>query len=95
MTNLIKTTQLTRKVILDQIALMILDHQLEISKENLERKINLLLEDCKELTAEAFTENCRALRKQEMYGKLPANFKFLQPVEKSDFKKYMEANGRK
>lgn len=95
MTNLIKTTQLTKKVILDQIALMILDHQLEISKDNLEKKINLLFEDCKNLSAETFIENCRILRKQEMYGKLPANFKFLQPAEKSEYQKWKEANGRK
>jgi len=92
---LIKTNKLTKELILKELTMMRVDHSIEITDELLDIKISILLEDCKDLTAEAFAENCRVLRKQEMYGKLPANFKFLQPAEKSEFKKYMEANGRK
>ena len=66
------------------------DHGLQITKEDLKIKINLLFEDCKHMSAEEFVKNCQILRKTELFGKLPPNFKFLEPEEKSEFKKYCE-----
>lgn len=84
MTNLIQTTKITKKLILQELMKMKVDHSINISEKELEAKINLLFEDIKEMTAERFLANCEVLRKSELYGKLPANHQFLSPM-KSEF----------
>lgn len=90
-TNLTKTTKISKNLILQELLKMKVDHGIEISESQLDAKVNLLFEDCQGLTAEAFVANCKILRKQEMFGKFPPNFKFVEPEEKSEFKKYLEA----
>jgi hypothetical protein len=82
--------KLSKKIIFEQLLKIKIDHSIQISQENLESKINLLFEDCKNLSAEEFVRNCQILRKTELFGKFPPNFKFLEPEEKSEFKKYCE-----
>lgn len=81
MNSLIKTTKLTKNIILDELTRIIIDHSINIDQEKLKQKINLLFDDCKEMTAEIFIENCKIIRKNELYGRLPANHKFLKPIE--------------
>ncbi|MBM5782589.1 MAG: hypothetical protein FJ368_04115 [Pelagibacterales bacterium] len=78
MNNLIKTTELTKSIILDELTKIILDHNIIIEQEKLKQKINLLFQDCKDMTAEHFVSNCEKIRKSELFGKLPANFRFLE-----------------
>jgi len=90
--ELIKTTKLTKNLILDELTKIIIDHSISIEPEKLKQKINLLFDDCKDMTAELFVENCKILRSQEMFGKLPANGKFIKPeketLDLSTWKKY-------
>ncbi len=97
MNNLIKTTQLTKKLILEELIKIKIDHSIQISERELEIKINLLFEDCKEMTAEKFSANCKIIRESDLFGKFPANFKFKNPIpdsKKSEYQKWKEANGK-
>jgi hypothetical protein len=60
---------------------MIIDHSIIIETEKLRAKINLLFEDCKDMTDAEFIEVSEKLRKGELYGKLPASKDFLQKNE--------------
>lgn len=80
MNELIVTTKLTKKVILQQLMKIKIDHSIQISEAELDAKVNLLFEDCKDCSAELFIAISEKIRKQEMFGKLPANYLFSQKV---------------
>jgi hypothetical protein len=82
MNNLIKIEPVTKKIILDCLMKIKLDHQIIITEKELREKINLLFEDCKDLPAEIFIKNCEILRKREMFGKFPINYAFISPDNK-------------
>lgn len=76
MNSLMKVNKLTKKIILQELAKMIYDHSLNIEQSNLDKKIDILFEDCQNLSAERFIDICKNLRAKEMFGRLPANFHF-------------------
>ena len=84
MNNLTKTSKITKNLILNELTRIVVDHSIVIEEEKLEQKINLLFEDAKHITAERFLANCEIIRKQELYGKLPANYKFVDPSPKEE-----------
>jgi len=57
---------------------MLVDHSISITEKNLEQKINILFEDCKDMSDAEFVEVSERLRKGELYGKLPASKDFLE-----------------
>lgn len=67
---------------------MLVDHSISISQENLDKKINLLAEDCKDMTDAEFIEVSERLRKGELYGKLPASKDFLEAKSPKKFAQY-------
>lgn len=90
MNNLIKTTQLTKKVILEELMKIKIDHSIQISERELDAKVNLLFEDCKEITSERFLINSSFLRKKELFGKFPPNHEFILPKTNTKFNQYGE-----
>jgi len=76
MNSLIKSNKLTKKIILQELSKMIYDHSININQNNLEKKIDILFEDCQNLSAERFIDICQSLRARELFGKLPANYLF-------------------
>lgn len=78
MSNLIKTTKINKNIILDELTKIIIDHTIAIDAELLKQKVNLLYEDCKDISAENFISNATILRKRELFGRLPANHLFLK-----------------
>lgn len=67
---------------------MLVDHSITISQENLDHKINILFEDCKDMTDADFIEVSEKLRKGELYGKLPASKDFLETKSPKKFAPY-------
>ena len=67
---------------------MMIDHSITISQENLDQKVNILFEDCKDMTDADFIEISERLRKGELYGKLPASKDFLEAKSSKKFAQY-------
>lgn len=72
----LKTNQLTKKIVLECLIKIKVDHSIEISQNDLDIKVNLLYEDCKYQPAELFIIQSETLRKGKLFGKLPANHEF-------------------
>ena len=73
---------LTKKIILLCFQKMILDHDIAISEEKLQQKIELTFEDCKDMTSEQFISISEQIRKKEnLFGKLPTSKAFLSFFE--------------
>lgn len=70
------------------LARMLVDHSITISEKNLDQKINILFEDCKDMTDSDFIEISEKLRKGELYGKLPASKDFLEAKSSKKFAQY-------
>lgn len=73
---------LTKKIILLCFQKMILDHDIAISEEKLQQKIELTFDDCKNMTSEQFISISEQIRKKEnLFGKLPTSKAFLSFFE--------------
>lgn len=79
---------LHKETILDCLTKMIIDHSIIIETEKLRAKINILFEDCKDMTDAEFMEVSERLRKGELYGKLPASKDFLETKSPKKFAQY-------
>lgn len=88
MNNLTTTTQITKKVILEELMKIKIDHSIQISEKELDAKVNLLFEDCKEITSERFKGNSAFLRKKELFGKFPPNHEFICPKTEPKLNSY-------
>lgn len=74
-----RNKSLSKKIVLDCLTAIRIDHNIDISTENFRVKIELVYNDCKNLTNEEFITNCEVIRKRELYGKIPASFVFVSP----------------
>lgn len=86
MTNITTTTELTKKLIAQELLKIKVDHSITISEEDFKLKVNLLFDDLKNCTAEKFIATCQELRKKQLFGKLPANIDFVGEDKFSQFK---------
>lgn len=78
------TTQLTKKIVLDCLMQIKIDHSITISENDLAAKVNLVFKDCKNMTAESFIKSCELLRMAKLYNKLPTSSEILNPHEKTN-----------
>ena len=71
--EIIEDKPLTKKVVLDCLMRIKLDHSIAITEQELDLKVNLTYEDCKDMSAELFIECCEAAREKNLYNKLPSS----------------------
>jgi len=69
-------SKLSRKTILDCLTRIKIDHSINISEKELDAKINLIFEDCRDMSNLQFFENSEKLRKGNLFGKFPRNEEF-------------------
>lgn len=70
--------KITKKVILECLIRIKVDHGISISEQDLEAKVNLLYDDCKNMVVSQFIEKSELIRKSKLYGRLPTNYEFLE-----------------
>jgi len=52
-------------------------------------KLQLIFDECCDLTNNQFIENCKTLAKKDLYNKIPPAFKFKNPLESGDTPKFL------
>lgn len=84
MNNIATTTsKLTKKVILEELWKIKIDHSIQISEEELDMKIKLIFDDCQNMDISTFKAICKKARMNELYGKMPANYVFAESQVKT------------
>lgn len=73
--------KLTKKTVLKEVSKIRVDHSISISEQDLKIKLQLIFEECQDLTNKQFIQNCKILSKRDLFGKLPPAFKFKQPYD--------------
>jgi len=85
MNSLIKIKRVSKKIIIDELSKIIVDHSINIVDEvQFDAKINLLFEDCSNISEERFIANATNIRNKPLYGRLPANYEFLAEQSNND-----------
>lgn len=68
--------KLTKKVVLKYVSQMRIDQNVSISESDFKVKLQLIFDECSDLTNNQFIENCKILAKKDLYNKIPPAFKF-------------------
>lgn len=76
--------KLTKIIVLKQITLMRINHNINIEENDFKVKLQLIYEECQDLTNKQFIQNCKILSKKDLFGKIPPAFKFKQPLNKEE-----------
>ena len=71
--------KLTKKVVLKYVSQMRIDQNVSISELDFKVKLQLIFDECCDLTNNQFIENCKTLAKKDLYNKIPPAFKFKDP----------------
>ena len=83
--------KLTKKVVLKYVSQMRIDQNVSISESDFKVKLQLIFDDCSDLTNNQFIENCKILAKKDLYNKIPPAFKFKNPLEGNDIPKFLSS----
>lgn len=76
--------KLTKKVVLKYVSQMRIDQNVSISESDFKVKLQLIFDECSDLTNNQFIENCKILAKKDLYNKIPPAFKFKNPYVKEE-----------
>lgn len=76
--------KLTKKVVLKYVSQMRIDQNVSISESDFKVKLQLIFDECSDLTNNQFIENCKILAKKDLYNKIPPAFKFKNPFVKEE-----------
>lgn len=76
--------KLTKKVVLKYVSQMRIDQNVSISESDFKVKLQLIFDECSDLTNNQFIENCKILAKKDLYNKIPPSFKFKNPFVKEE-----------
>lgn len=76
--------KLTKKTVLNEVSKIRVDHSISISEQDLKIKLQLIFEECQDLTNNQFMQNCVILTKKDLFGKIPPAFKFKNPLDRND-----------
>lgn len=76
--------KLTKKIVLKEVSKMRVDHSIFIIESDFKVKLQLIFEECQDLTNKQFIQNCKILSKKDLFGKIPPAFKFKQPLNKEE-----------
>lgn len=76
--------KLTKKIVLNEVSKIRVDHSISISEQDLKIKLQLIFDECQDLTNKQFIQNCKILSKKDLFGKIPPAFKFKQPLNKEE-----------
>lgn len=89
-----KMKMLTKKTILQCLTSLKIDSSIEISKQNLDEKIDIIYEQCKELGDDDFIKATNQIIREgtELYGKLPKVALFLEKAGYKQFSPKEQAN---
>lgn len=71
--------KLTKKVVLKYVSQMRIDQNVSISELDFKVKLQLIFDECYDLTNNQFIENCKTLAKKDLYNKIPPAFRFKDP----------------
>ena len=71
--------KLTKKVVLKYVSLMRIDQNVSISELDFKVKLQLIFDECCDLSNNQFIENCKTLAKKDLYNKIPPAFRFKDP----------------
>lgn len=83
--------KLTKKVVLKYVSQMRIDQNVSISESDFKVKLQLIFDECSDLTNNQFIENCKILAKKDLYNKIPPAFKFKNPLEGNDIPKFLSS----
>lgn len=85
---------LTKKTILQCLTSLRIDSSIEISKQNLDEKVNIIYEQCQELGDDDFKKATNQIIREgiELYGKLPKAALFLEKAGYKTFSPKEQAN---
>ncbi len=81
--------KLTKKVVLKYVSQMRIDQNVSISELDFKVKLQLIFDECCDLTNNQFIENCKTLAKKDLYNKIPPAFKFKNPLDSNDTPKFL------
>ena len=83
--------KLTKKVVLKYVSQIRIDQNVSISEPDFKVKLQLIFEECQDLTNNQFIQNCKILTKKDLFGKIPPAFKFKNPLEVNDIPKFLSS----
>ena len=83
--------KLTKKVVLKYVSQMRIDQNVSISESDFKVKLQLIFDECSDLTNNQFIENCKILAKKDLYNKIPPAFKFKNPLQGDDIPKFLSS----
>ena len=83
--------KLTKKVVLKYVSQIRIDQNVSISESDFKVKLQLIFDECSDLTNNQFIENCKTLAKKDLYNKIPPAFKFKNPLQGDDIPKFLSS----
>ncbi len=71
--------KLNKKVVLKYVSQMRIDQNVSITESDFKVKLQLIFDECSNLTNNQFIDNCKVLLRRDLYNKIPPAFRFKDP----------------
>jgi hypothetical protein len=71
--------KLNKKVVLKYVSQMRIDQNVSITESDFKIKLQLIFDECSNLTNNQFIDQCKVLLRRDLYNKIPPAFRFKDP----------------